>query len=152
MICTFEAAKTLCNLSGWCLSNLPLQKLLYLSHMSHLGEHGEPLIDGAFEAWDLGPVEPSLYQKVKAYGNRPIVDIFPCELPDESSTEHKAIYDVYNQLKNALPGQLVAITHWDQGAWALRYQPNVRGIVISNEDILNEYRKREQAAGAANAA
>lgn len=149
---TFKASKTICELSGWRISNLPLQKILYLAHMYHLGEYGKPLIDGHFEAWDLGPVEPSLYHKVKAYGDRSIVDIFPCGSLEKSSKKYKTIFEVYAQLKDAPPGQLVAITHWDQGAWASCYKPGIRGILIPNEDILNEYKKRERAAVAANAA
>jgi uncharacterized phage-associated protein len=147
MVPTFQAAKTLCELSGWRISNLPLQKLLYLSHMAFMGEqNGLPLIDGHFEAWDLGPVEPTLYRKVKAYGDKAIVDIFPHDLLEKSSKAYKIISEVYEQLKNAHPGQLVSITHWDEGAWASHYKPGYRGIVIPNEAILDEYRKREAAA------
>jgi len=32
------AAKRMCERSGWTLSNLELQKLLYIAHMFHLGE------------------------------------------------------------------------------------------------------------------
>jgi uncharacterized phage-associated protein len=141
-ISTFQAAKTICNLSNWTISNLPLQKLLYLAHMYHLGEYNEPLITGQFEAWDLGPVEPSLYHKIKAYGNQPIVDIFYCAILDNNSNEFKSLETVYKQFKDSPPGKLVSITHDDNGAWALNYKPNIHGLIISNEDILNEYKYR----------
>lgn len=137
---TFQAAKTLCNMSNWELSNLPLQKLLYLAHMVHLGMHSEPLIDGHFEAWDLGPVEPKLYHKVKAYGSSHIVDIFRYENLSVGK-EFDTIKLVYEELKDSQPGQLVQITHWEKGAWAKHYKPYI-GVIIPNEDILNEYQER----------
>lgn len=138
---TFRAAKTLCALSGWSLSNLQLQKLLYLSHMVMLAEHNNRLIDGQFEAWDLGPVEPKLYHKVKAYGSRPIPDIFPGDVYLEGEPEYSAITSIWNQLKNATPGRLVSITHWNGGAWATHYKPMMRGIPIPDADIRAEYHK-----------
>jgi uncharacterized phage-associated protein len=139
---TFSAARTLCSFSDWKLSNLPLQKLLYLSHMYHLGRYGTPLIDGHFEAWDLGPVEPDLYRKVRAYGDRAIVDIFNAPLYKPSSTRFSAMKEVYDDLGTARPGQLVNITHQQGYAWANCYRPNVKGIVIRESEILNEYRRR----------
>ena len=38
--------------------------------------------------------------------------------------------------------QLVAITHWQKGAWAKHYRPEVRHCIIPNSDILKEYRAR----------
>ncbi|RWO77206.1 type II toxin-antitoxin system antitoxin SocA domain-containing protein [Mesorhizobium sp.] len=60
-----SAAKHLAKQSGWSLSNLELQKILYLAHMFYLGRTGEPLVSGHFEAWDYGPVHPDLYHRVK---------------------------------------------------------------------------------------
>ncbi|MGO8074727.1 Panacea domain-containing protein [Rhizobium leguminosarum] len=146
MIRTFQAAKTLCELSGWKLSNLPLQKLLYLSHMYHLGEYDEPLIDGEFQAWDLGPVEPSLYRQVKAYGDKPIQDVFRVGPVDPTTTEYEALAEIYDELGDRRPSSLVAITHEDHGAWARYYNPNVNGIVIPNRAIRQEFNERRQRA------
>lgn len=143
-ISTLQAAKTICNLSNWTISNLPLQKLLYLSHMMYLGEYNILLITGQFQAWDLGPVEVSLYHKVKAYGNNPVVNIFLCDDLNIQCNEFKTIKSTYEALKDAPIGELVAITHWEKGAWAKNYKPNIHGIVIPDEDILNEYRARAE--------
>ena len=45
-------------------------------------------------------------------------------------------------LRGKSPAELVAITHWDDGAWAKHYLPGVRGIKIPNSDIVNEYQDR----------
>jgi uncharacterized phage-associated protein len=110
--------------------------------MIHLGKYEEPLIDGQFQAWDVGPVEPILYHKVKAYGGLVIVDIFPYEILSADSNEFKLITDVYNRFKDLAPGEFVSITHWNKGAWAKNYQQNFNGIAISNKNILDEYRER----------
>lgn len=139
---TLRAAKTICASKNWQLSNLPLQKLLYLSHMLHMGVHGVPLIDGRFEAWDLGPVEPNLYGRVKAYGNKPIPDIFPVDTFEAGSLERTTIDHVVSQLGDKPASKLVEITHQPHGAWALHYRPQIRGITIPNKDIKSEYDKR----------
>jgi len=138
---TFRAANTICELKNWQVSNLPLQKLLYLSHLIHLGTQGVPLASNQFEAWDLGPVEPQLYRKLKAYGSRNVPDIFGVDAYPDGSPERQSIEMVLNDVGNATPGKLVAITHWPQGAWALHYRPNTMGIKIPDADIAAEYRK-----------
>lgn len=57
---------------GDSLSNLKLQKLMYYAQGFHLALMGEPLFDEPIEAWEHGPVVPSLYHKFKQYGAGPI--------------------------------------------------------------------------------
>lgn len=135
-----SAARRLAARSGWRLSNLELQKILYLAHMFYLGRHGEALVPGSFEAWDYGPVHPELYHHVKMFGANPVRDVFrrADEVPDGPM---RAILDeACDQLAGAGAGRLVAATHRPQGAWARHYRPGVRGIIIPNADILEEYR------------
>ena len=65
---TFAAARTIADLWDGPVTNLALQKLLYLSHMVHSGRGRGLLASNHFQAWDYGPVEPQLYHKLKAYG------------------------------------------------------------------------------------
>lgn len=58
--------------AGDSLSNLKLQKLMYYAQGFHLALLGEPLFDEPIEAWEHGPVVPSLYHKFKQYGAGPI--------------------------------------------------------------------------------
>lgn len=145
-VSAFGAAKRLCLRSGWSLSNLQLQKLLYIAHMFHLGRTGEPLINASFEAWDYGPVVPQVYHHAKVYGSDPIRDLFHSapDLPD--SEETKSLDEVLRSFGDVGAAKLVAITHWSEGAWARYYQPKQRGITIPNGDILQEYRNRVNAA------
>ena len=142
-----SAAKRMGQHSNWTLSNLKMQKILYLAHMFYMGEHsGEPLVSGYFEAWDLGPVHPGLYHEVKIYGAKPVRNIFHriSDVIDDDIVKYLD-YSV-DSLSKYTGAELVAITHWKEGAWHLNYRPGIRGIQIPNKDILNEYKCRIQRA------
>lgn len=141
-ISVFSAAKHLCELTGWSISNLELQKLLYIAHMVRLGRANEPLINGHFEAWNYGPVQPSLYHRAKFFGSSPVGNVFHSIGQVAPGADHAALKEIAEQLSSAAPGKLVSITHWDRGAWAKHYHPNFRGVVIPNEDIRQEYLDR----------
>lgn len=151
-VSTLSAAKRMCEKSGWSLSNLKLQKLLYIAHMFYMAENnGEPLISGRFEAWDYGPVVPGLYHFAKVFGSEPIENIFH-GIPDlGDGPEAETLDEAVEKLGHASPGRLVAITHWDKGAWASYYQSGLRGAEIPNPAIIEEYNERCRATAAAKA-
>ena len=139
-----RAAGYLAKKSNWTKSNLELQKLIYIAHMFHLGRYGAPLIEGNFEAWDYGPVHPDLYHHVKQFGADPVTEIaYPANL--KKGTEKKLLDEALDALSDRTGAQLIAITHWKDGAWAQNYIPEARGVVISNSDILEEYDKRSES-------
>ena len=134
------AARTICELSDWKVSNLKLQKILYLAHMVFMGQNeGEPLIDESFEAWDYGPVVPSVYHEAKKYGAKPIRMGFYSQQDITGSREYKELEKACSSLLPQSPGRLVDFTHRSQGAWDKNYQPGTKGTIIPNEDILEEY-------------
>lgn len=142
-ISSFQAAKTICSISQWTLTNLKLQKLLYLAHMIYMGRYNEPMINNEqFSAWMYGPVLPALYDGVKIFGNRPIRNRFyNTSLIDSESPAHsvlKEIYDVFGQKES---WKLVAETHSPKGAWYKNYEPKFN-VTIPNDDILEEYNVR----------
>lgn len=87
------------------LTNLKLQKLVYLAQGFNLGLHGKPLFNEEIEAWDYGPVVPSLYNEFKKYG----ANLIPAENIDLS------IYD--GQTKQLL--NQVFISYGQYSAWKL---------------------------------
>lgn len=143
-ISALTAARHMCERSDWSLTNLKLQKMLYLAQMMHLGSTGERLLNGSFEAWDYGPVLPSVYSEVKAFGGGAIRYMFGGgTVSDDERAEFLA--DAYAQLSQRTAGQLVNITHWSGGAWAKNYRPGAKGIVIPDADIIQEYQARAAA-------
>lgn len=130
----------MCDSSGWDVSPLALQKMLYLAQMQHLGETGgDPLFYDEFEAWDYGPVIPSLYHDLKMFGRKPVKDVFLGARNLDGTREARDIDYVARSLKGIKPGALVDFTHHKNGAWAKNYMPGVKGRVIPNWDILDEY-------------
>lgn len=139
-----SVCKYICERSGWRVSNLELQKLLYLAQMIHMGRHGGVrLADAQFEAWDYGPVEPRLYQKAKVFGSDNIQDVFyDARTFRAGDPRCNVMNDVCDRFANMSAGDLVEITHWDKGAWAKNYVPKARNIIIPDVDIIREYRAR----------
>lgn len=130
-------------MSGWGLSNLELQKMAYMAEMVHLGRtNGAPLIREDFEAWANGPVVPHLYRTVKSFGAGPVRDIYFDPFISPGDPDYESVLAGYDLLKDKNPGQMVAITHWRNGAWARRYRPGAKGVVIPKSLILEEYRAR----------
>ena len=137
-----QAAKHLCKKSKWEYSNLELQKILYIAHMFHLGAEGSPLVNGNFEAWEYGPVHPDLYQVLKIFGARPVSKSFPVFELIEDIEQGSEMLWLDDAAKVFPPGNgphLVAITHREHSAWSRHYRPGVKGIVIPNESIIEEY-------------
>ncbi|MDR6955962.1 putative phage-associated protein [Ancylobacter sp. 3268] len=139
-----SVAKYICEKSGWTVSNLQLQKLLYLAQMIYMGRNGgKPLFDGSFQAWDYGPVEPNIYHRAKTHGSSPLPDIFYDALGfRETDPRRETLDDVCNRFLRFTPGQLVDITHSPNGAWAKHYVPGSKSIQIPNDSILAEYNAR----------
>lgn len=54
--------------AGDTMSNKYLQKLVYLAQGFHLAAYGEPLFNEPIEAWDFGPIVPTLFDYYKKYG------------------------------------------------------------------------------------
>lgn len=155
-ISPLAAGKQMGRASDWTLTNMAMQKLLYIAHMLYMGERdGEPLVKGTFEAWEYGPVHPTLYHAVKQYGaepipkingsisfngfNNPIVSIEKIDGTPEAEKLDKVVGLLANNVT-----RLVAITHWDKGAWKKCYRPEERGVPIPNEVIMEEYRERRR--------
>ena len=57
---------------GDALTNLKLQKLVYYAQGFHLAMKGKPLFDEGIEAWEHGPVVPSLWRCYRERGSQSI--------------------------------------------------------------------------------
>jgi uncharacterized phage-associated protein len=137
------ALRRICELSKWRLSNLEANKLLYFAHMISLGRSGgkEPLVNELFQAWDYGPVLPGAYHHAKMFGSKPVKPFaFRSAGP---LPEWDCVFDeTLKIMGNLTSSQLVAESHWQDGAWARYYRPNSKGIEIPNGAILEEYKTR----------
>ena len=139
-ISSYVAAKTLCHHANWNLTNLQIQKMLYIIHMIFLGKHnGISLIQENFEAWDYGPVIPNLYQKLRSFGSDKVEDVFREKtLNDVNDARNNFLKNGAQELSGQRVGFLVSYTHRENGAWGKYYSPHTK-LIIPTEAILDEY-------------
>lgn len=125
-----------------------LQKLAYYVQGWHLAVFGDTAFNDEIEAWQYGPVVPSLYHRFKylsgvsipeehQYANANYEDLTPeqIHLIDQ-------IVDAYGSNS---AGKLVELTHKKGTPWANVYQPNHAGITIP-VDLIESYFKQFRSA------
>lgn len=135
------------------ISPLKLQKLVYISHGWSLAILDEELVDDEYaEAWQYGPVFPSLYYEFKEFGRSPInrnatdlrLSDFEYVTPKVEVSDEKSyallnrIWEVYGEYTSV---QLSNMTHKDGTPWrqARNEAKGMRNFHIDNETIKNYY-------------
>ena len=132
---------------GVSLTNMHVQKLVYIAHGWNLAVNNEPLIDEPFLAWDYGPVARSLFDAMRPYGAGRIPrllrkgDDTPNIQSDDGDTvfanltgrEADAIDQIWREFKNFKAFQLSELTHKPGSPWSSAYRKgqNVLGPVVS---------------------
>ena len=110
------------------ISNLSLQKLLYFSHGLYLIRKNSPLVTGYFEAWQYGPVHPTVYESFKGAADRFIefrasrlnlvtqqLETIPKIDDSDCLQTISQVVDAYGQLN---PGRLVELSHATNAPWS----------------------------------
>jgi uncharacterized phage-associated protein len=59
--------------NGKPVTQMKLQKMLYIAQGLHLAYTGKPIINETIQAWKYGPVIPNIYDYYKNWGNFPII-------------------------------------------------------------------------------
>lgn len=133
------------NETGSYLSNLKLQKLVYYAQAWHLALHEVPLFDEDFEAWVHGPVIPSLYEKYRSFGWRPILTDVPT--PNFSESLQKFLQEVTEVYFSCDAFELEQMTHqekpWLTARGELSKDAPSRAI-ISKSSMRDYYKDRVQ--------
>lgn len=131
------------------LSNMKIQKLVYIAQGWFLALQGEPLFGEEIQAWQHGPVIPSLYHTFKMFGRTPITSFaseydFESEeliVPkvDRSDGETRAILNkVWEVYKGFSPVALRKMTHTPGTPWERTYEEGCVNRVIPI-DVVKEY-------------
>jgi uncharacterized phage-associated protein len=135
----FKVAKEICKNRDWKVSNLELQKILYIAQVFSLGQRGTHIFNSKIEAWDYGPVVPKVYRAFKALGNTAIPEfLFPSTSENCTPDELVFINNISSMLDGIEPWGLVAITHRDNSAWRNTYKPN-ENLEITEKAMIDEY-------------
>lgn len=121
---------------GHQLTQMQLQKLVYIAHGWNLAINGAPLTEDAPQAWDYGPVYKELWRALHDYGRTGVSrEIKNCEFaPGVFSSEGDAparatlspaevgvINRVYRDYGKFHAFQLSALTHQDGTPWTQVY-------------------------------
>lgn len=137
----------------------PMQviKLAYIGHGYTLAIADTPLFNDRVEAWQYGPVIPTLYHALKQFGAMPIPHLYACHTPvnsPELETKKdeignmlgepiRKIVDKMLEIYGSFNGyELSDITHMDGSPWNQYNRPKERHVEIPNHAI-KEYYKSE---------
>ena len=140
------------------ITQMKLHKLVYFSHGWYLALTGKPLIDETLQAWDYGPVVPSLYQEFKHFRNKNITEVamdlepikgskfsvfVPAVAPDDQYTCEllDRVIKVYGKFTAS---QLSAMTHEPYSPWseARKENPGVNFVGITNESLRKYFKAK----------
>lgn len=109
-----------------------MHKLLYYVQAWSLAWDGEPMFDEAIEAWQMGPVVPSM----RHIAPPPNPDV---SLSDQERSNIDAVLDYYGHLWGK---QLIDLTHqeapWKE-AWGDRAEDDCGSDLISHETMRRTY-------------
>jgi uncharacterized phage-associated protein len=111
------------------LTPMKLQKLIYFCQGFHLAFFESPLFDEDIQAWEHGPVCPSLYYRLRKFESNPVIliDADEVSLPDR---EKHLIDDVYRLYGQYTASKLRNMTH-NEGPW----KESRQNTVISKESL-----------------
>lgn len=145
------------------ISPMKLQKLVYYAHGWYAGYTGQPLINERVEAWQYGPVIPSLYHEFKHCGSGSIsslaTDFVEMELevvaaPADAGVQKflRNVWDSYGKFTGI---RLSEMTHAPGGPWEQTWKSaaGAKGVDIPFDLIAEHFQaaaaKAKQAAAAA---
>ncbi|SBV94499.1 conserved hypothetical protein [uncultured Eubacteriales bacterium] len=121
-----------CNKYGKGISNLKLQKILYFVQAEFLVSQHKPCFRDEIEAWDFGPVVPTVYHKYKRYGGAIIpsnsIGALYSSIDPISSKDRSIIESIVNQGIKYSASELVDITH-NQKPWRLSYRQGRNNVI-----------------------
>ncbi len=138
------------------LSPLKLVKLVYIAYGWYLALKDQKLFNEPIEAWQHGPVIPSVYHEFKHYGSSPIVgnsvtvdyedlegklnlEISTPRVPDTDAEANIVLDNVWKSYKDYTAWQLREMTHEDGTPWKRVYVDGVRGIKMQDDHIREHY-------------
>lgn len=137
---------------GSSLDQMKLQKLVYITHGWNLAIQGEPLISDDIQAWQYGPVIPSLYNEFRNCGRDNITDyatdvqvteddlsfsFLPPKVDDgDAHTIDLAnkVWEIYGKYTGP---QLSNLTHMPGTPWDKVYKDTPRSTI--NNSLIKEH-------------
>ncbi len=140
------------------LTQMQLQKLVYFAYGWYLAITGKRLIDEQVEAWQWGPVIPSIYREFKRFGSSPIteqarqvmfrdgeVGFFAAGIQSDDPKADalarqviKRVWDIYGKYSAT---ELSNMTHEPNSPWSKTPDKEKPGTGIDDHLILDYFRQ-----------
>lgn len=125
---------------GSALTPMQVLKLVYIAHGWQLALNHRPLVDKPVEAWQYGPVIPSLYHHYKRFGGGVIRDI-PDTPPSVDPSDGNVMDQVWDGYGSWSGISLSSLTHEAGSPWSTTVRQSGLGAVIPN-DLIEDYYAR----------
>ena len=126
---------------GVSLTNMQLQKLVYIAHGWALALLNRGLIYEPVEAWQWGPVIKSLYHTLRQYGSGEVTSTIPMiGARSLQLREEDLIESVWNGYKDMSGFKLSTITHQQNTPWSRTVKQFGLRSVIPEKYMAEHYR------------
>lgn len=133
-----EIART----SGDTLTPMQVLKLVYIAHGWMLGLYGRALIKDQVQAWQYGPVIPTLYNSMKDFRSAPVTGMLNAPSGDVlDANEQDLVGQVYSIYGKRSGPALSRLTHAQGTPWHMTYVPGEFGVVIPTDIIEDHYQQ-----------
>src|SRR4051794_38624318 len=110
--------------NGHSLTNMQLQKLVYIAHGYSLALVDLPLVKQPVQAWRYGPVIKTLYDSLRQYGAGTVTDMVNILPSQQVSETFRALIDVVGDAYGRFSGpQLSTMTHRAGTPWREIFDP-----------------------------
>ncbi len=121
---------------GGPITQIRIQRLLYLSQGIHLARFNTPLFGEAIECWSYGPVIPEVQKHFVKWGNKPITEITGGGLFLTQSATETIItsWDIGSRLSDNV---LSNWSHSEGSPWQKTYSPFYKKII--SMDLMRSY-------------
>ena len=131
-----------------------MQKMIYFAYGWTMVAKEKKLFYDRIEAWQYGPVIPSLYDQLKKFGRKRITHrilefnheknkFFSWSLVKDSEVE-KIVRKVWDYYKQFSPAEMVNLTHALNTPWYKTVLDNGFYAVISDELISKHFSEKEK--------
>lgn len=116
---------------GFPVNNLKLQQILYFVQANFLTMHNRPCFSDDIEAWDIGPVVPSVYERYKGCGSNAIPKEGYSNASELSYVDKYLIEGIVTTCMNYSAEALSEITR-NQTPWLNSYFPQRKNVIPKN--------------------
>lgn len=120
------------------ITNMQLQKLVYIAHGCRLAIEGKSLVSDPVEAWPFGPVFPELYSKLRKFGKEPIRAVVGEKLTELDSVSEFILDMVYSEHGNKSGWTLSNMTHKPGTAWSIVWSEQGKQFGEITNDLIRE--------------